>query len=94
LPGRQRHRLAGANHARAALPGQGPHCYDFNLCEVFYANSRTWLLESLTKFLYSSVHRLVKCLEICTKIRKIPNQFCRVQDDKSHLFCYILVGRF
>jgi hypothetical protein len=43
LPGRQRRRLAGVGRARAALPGQGPHCNDFNLCRVFCAGFKAWL---------------------------------------------------
>jgi hypothetical protein len=86
LPGRQHHRLAGADRARAALPGQGLHCYDFNLCGVFYANSRTWLLESLSKFLYSSVQRLVKSLEIHRKIGKMQNNFVGFRERNPSTF--------
>jgi hypothetical protein len=35
LPGRQRRQLAGAGRARAARPGQGPNCFDFNSSRVF-----------------------------------------------------------
>jgi hypothetical protein len=73
LLGRQHHRLAGAGRARAALPSQGPHCYDFNLCRVFCANGRTWLLRSLSRFYYKSVQSLRKFLEIRRKFRKMPN---------------------
>jgi hypothetical protein len=88
LPGRQRRRFAGVGRTRAAIPGQGPHCYDFSLRRVFYANSRTWLLESLSKFYYKWVQSLRKILENCRKFRKMPNQFCWVQREKSHNFCY------
>jgi hypothetical protein len=44
LPGRQRHRLAEAGRARAAFPGQGPHCNDLNLSRVPCVKFRTWLL--------------------------------------------------
>jgi hypothetical protein len=88
LPGRQHRRLAGVDCARAALPGQGTHCNDFNLCRVFCANVRTWLLRSLSKFSYKSVQSLRKFLEIRRKLRKISNEFCWVQGEKSHNFCY------
>jgi hypothetical protein len=67
LPGRQRRRFAGVGRARAAIPGQGTHCYDFNLCRVFYANSRTWMLKGLSRFYYKSVQSLRKSLENCRK---------------------------
>jgi hypothetical protein len=88
LPGRQCRQFASVRCARAAIPGQGPHCYNFSLCRVFYANSRTWLLESLSKFYYKSVQSLRKFLENCRKFKKMSNQFCWVQGEKCHNFCY------
>jgi hypothetical protein len=35
LPGRQCRQLAGAGHARAARPGQGPDCFDRIIPRVF-----------------------------------------------------------
>jgi hypothetical protein len=40
LPGRERRRLAGFDQCRAALPGQGPDSFDFNLSKVFRVNFR------------------------------------------------------
>jgi hypothetical protein len=88
LPEQQRRQLAGVDHVRATLHGQGLHCVDFNLCRVFCANVRTWLLVNLSKFYYKSVQSPRKFLEICEKFRKMPNQFCWVQGEKSHNFCY------
>jgi hypothetical protein len=75
LPGRQRRRLVGVGHARAALPGQGINCVDCDLFRVFCAKVRTLLLRNLSKFYYKSVQSLRKFLEIRRKFRKKPNNF-------------------
>jgi hypothetical protein len=55
---------------------------------VFCAKVRTWLLGNQSMFSYKSVQSLRKFLEICTKLRKLPNQFCWVHGEASHNFCY------
>jgi hypothetical protein len=88
LPGRDRRRFAGFGRSCADLPGQRPNCKQRVLSRVFRVKVQGIVVKN-PKFLCSLVQCLRKFLEIHRKNRKIPNQFCGVQEEKSHHFCYL-----